>query len=58
MRWAYDSIVCPHHGIRHLRDDPCPVCEDGEEFHNWKPCHRFRGTPTSSDTRPSDGGMK
>jgi hypothetical protein len=32
MRWAYESVVCPKHDIRHLEDEPCPLCEDGEDF--------------------------
>jgi hypothetical protein len=37
MRWAYESVVCPVHDIRHLDDQPCPICEDGEEFYVEEP---------------------
>lgn len=46
MDWAYDSTVCPFHRIRHLNDQPYIVCEDGEDFHDWKPHGRFRGVPS------------
>lgn len=44
IRWAYESEVCPYHGVRHLEDEPCMVCEDGEEFHSdwWKPYGKYQ----------------
>lgn len=42
-RWHDESVICPYHGVRYIPDYPCPVCEDGEEFHEWKPRGKFRG---------------